>query len=379
MVGGRRCGKTSALASTFDQIINGPVKDYFTVSDDTEYETKETDNGFETQDVLSDKQLELESRLESPTDDFFIVDRNPTYGLWTYKLRLTVPGTRQSMDIEFADVPGEWFAPKAGKNIDKHTGKMVSEIIKERVNTTDVFIVMVDTPYLMHERESIAKASNSVAGIHDYLTHISDDEGKLVIFSPIKCEMWVKKGKMDDVVERLKRIYESTITALTAYPKMNICIMPIETAGNILFFEYGEPLLLVDAGSKPCKKINDKYARLGNGDLYSLKGNEQFNLDSEALISGDIMRPYSWYHINQSPTATKLYAPYNCEQIPLHIVDFMLKKMIRQNPGGILGWIWQNIFGGISKQTLQSKLSEMRSKGIIKENVDHIKYLKRYS
>lgn len=377
MVGGRRCGKTSALASTFDSIINGPVKEYFTVADKTTYETKMSDDGPENQDVLSDKQLELEDKLASPSDDIFIIDNNPTYNEWTYVLSMIVPGTRKSMNIEFTDVPGEWFAPAAGTKIDRHSGMAVRNIIQERISDTDVFIVMVDTPYLMHEKESVAKSANSIAGINDYLTHIDGENEKLVIFSPIKCEKWVKEGKMDMVVDRLKKMYDTTITALKSYPKMNICIMPIETAGNILFFEYSEPMLLVEAGSKRSKKLNDKFARLGNGDMVQLKGNETFNPDPKALIAGNIMRPYSWYRINLKSNDPRLYFPRNCEQIPLHIVLFMLNKMIRENPGGLLGAIWEKIFGGISSDTLKKKLAEMRSKGIIKNNVDHIEYIKR--
>ena len=41
MMGGRRCGKTSALACLFEQMVNGPVKNYFTVSDQTIRETKD--------------------------------------------------------------------------------------------------------------------------------------------------------------------------------------------------------------------------------------------------------------------------------------------------------------------------------------------------
>ncbi len=61
MIGGRRCGKTSALASLFEQMKNGPVKEYFTVSDRTILVTK----GFEKQDSLNDKTLELHNKLET--------------------------------------------------------------------------------------------------------------------------------------------------------------------------------------------------------------------------------------------------------------------------------------------------------------------------
>ena len=49
MVGGRRCGKTSALAVMFEQMISGATNEFFTVSDSTKYETKEN----ETQDTLT--------------------------------------------------------------------------------------------------------------------------------------------------------------------------------------------------------------------------------------------------------------------------------------------------------------------------------------
>ena len=83
MMGGRRCGKTSALASLFEQMKNGPVKEYFTVADRTVLETK----GFETQDSLNDKTLELQNMLEvnKENSNIFLVDKNPTSNFWLYK------------------------------------------------------------------------------------------------------------------------------------------------------------------------------------------------------------------------------------------------------------------------------------------------------
>lgn len=40
MMGGRRCGKTSALASLFYQMINGETKSILSVSDVTQPQTK---------------------------------------------------------------------------------------------------------------------------------------------------------------------------------------------------------------------------------------------------------------------------------------------------------------------------------------------------
>ena len=93
MMGGRRCGKTSALASLFEEMKNGPVKDYFTVSDRTVLETK----GFEVQDSLNDKTLELQNMLETNKNNsnIFLVDKNPTSNFWLYKLHLQIPVTHR--------------------------------------------------------------------------------------------------------------------------------------------------------------------------------------------------------------------------------------------------------------------------------------------
>lgn len=381
MVGGRRCGKTSALASTFDRIINGPVKDFFTVADRTSYTDKITSSGTTgMQDVLGDKKLELEYLLEEPSQNFFLVDASPTDCKWVYNLRLMLPGApSKAMDIEFTDVPGEWFTPGAGNKIDTETGRPVREVIAELIAESDVFVVMVDTPNLMYDKPSIAAASNAIGGIGDYLTNLQCDakNEKLVIFSPIKCEKWVKEGRMDEVISRMESMYETMLTALKAYAGMNICVIPIETAGNILFFEHSDPTILAGNPPRKCKKETDCFVRLADGSMYPLSDTDVINPDPEALITGQLMRPYSWFHINPDVTGKKLYRPVNCEQIPLHIIQFMLNKMNRKKQdGGIITMLLDFIFGSISLGDLNSKLDHMRRAGVIKNNVDHIRYIK---
>lgn len=142
MMGGRRCGKTSALASLFEQMVNGPVKNYFTVSDQTILETKDG----ETQDSLNGKFLELTQMLGKPHTKTFLVDKGPTNNFWNYSLKLQIPGTDRSMFMEFRDSAGEFF--EAGGAHSKETNDYVSEC--------DVFVIIVDTPYLMgcNEEES---------------------------------------------------------------------------------------------------------------------------------------------------------------------------------------------------------------------------------
>ena len=56
MMGGRRCGKTSALASLFDQMVNGATNQFLTVSDRTD--NSQNKDG-ESIDTLHHKKYEL--------------------------------------------------------------------------------------------------------------------------------------------------------------------------------------------------------------------------------------------------------------------------------------------------------------------------------
>ena len=195
MMGGRRCGKTSALASLFEQMKNGPVKEYFTVADRTSLKVK----GFERQDSLNDKTLELQNMLEVNKDNsnIFLVVKNPTSNFWLYKLHLQIPGTHREMDIEFRDSAGEFFE-SAGTH---------SQETEDYIKDCDVFVIVIDTPYLMGSTdeatkdlcpESINLGTNRVNDIQNFLTHIDDNNGedaKMVVFVPLKCEKWAKEPK----------------------------------------------------------------------------------------------------------------------------------------------------------------------------------------
>ena len=326
MMGGRRCGKTSALASLFSQMTNSAVKNYFTVADKTVLETK----GFETQDSLNNKLLELQNMLETNKEcsKIFLVDKNPTSNYWTYKLHLQIPGTHREMDIEFRDSAGEFFEASGIH------AQETSEYIKD----CDVFVIVIDTPYLMGCTEeasrdlcpeSINLGTNRVNDIQNFLTNINDNEGKdakMVVFVPLKCEKWAKEpGGLNKVTERVKEVYATHIHNLSAFAKMHISIIPMQTAGNILFEEFRKAYIYNGIeGPVRCCRISNEVIRKEDGDPTLIKSGETIQEDPEAVIVGtNLLRPYSWYRIN--PTDHN-FAPKNCDQLPLHIIRFMLAK-----------------------------------------------------
>lgn len=404
MMGGRRCGKTSALASLFDEMTNGKVKNYFTVTDRTILERK----GFELQDSLNSKTLELQDMLEKNENNsnIFLVDKAPTNNFWTYKLHIQIPGTKRQMDIEFRDSAGEFF---------ESSGVHAEETIKY-IEECDVYVIIIDTPYLMAQTDETLKqqcndaanlGTNRVRDIQEFLTHISDNDGadaKMVIFVPLKCEAWAKKNELHKVTARVKEVYSSCIQNLSAYNKMNISIIPMQTCGNIIFTEFRKAFRYKDAanefdlndlrqldGTIRCCKIDEETIRLENGENrpYPFTEGDILNPDPEAIINGtNIIRPYSWYRI--TPGKCK-YEPQNCDQLPLHILLFMLKKHIdmktnvvpKKSFWGKLASKIVNIakrvagvFVDMNETELQDILANMKQQGIIKTRGEGIEVIK---
>lgn len=391
MMGGRRCGKTSALASLFEQMKNGPVKEYFTVADRTVLETK----GFETQDSLNDKTLELQNMLETNKENsnIFLVDKNPTSFYWNYKLHLQIPGTHREMDIEFRDSAGEFFE-SAGQHAAETT---------EYVKDCDVFVIVIDTPYLMGTTddttrdlcpESINLGTNRVNDIQNFLTSIDDKDGqdaKMVVFVPLKCEKWAKEPNgLNKVTQRVKEVYATHIKNLMAFPKMNITIIPMLTSGNILFSEFRKAYIYNSIeGPIRCCKIDDEIIRKEDGENDTPMEGETVVEDSEAVIAGTtLLRPYAWYHINPKDNR---FSPKNCDQLPLHIIRFMLVKLMdaeaKVKHRGLLGRLFDilrdiikkilDYIGSMDKEELKKIIGKMQRDNVIKDNGDGIEILKR--
>lgn len=384
MMGGRRCGKTSALASLFEQTKNGPVNDYFTVSDRTLLETK----NFDRQESLSDKTLELTNMLETNKDNsnVFLVDQAPTMNSWLYKLHLQIPGKRREMDIEFRDSAGEFFESNS-----EHARET-----EEYMRNCDVFVIVIDTPYLMGPceestkdicPESINLGTNRVKDIQNFLTHITDNDGqdaKMVIFVPLKCEKWAKEPNgLNRVTQRVKEVFATHIKNLSAYSKMNITILPMLTAGNINFVEFHDALIYNSIeGTKRCCKIDDNKVRTEFGDVEPMMPGETIKEDPLAVIAGtNLMRPFGWYQITPGNNS---YAPRNCDQLPLHIIRFMLAKLIdaEENSykgffGSILKFL-KTVFGTMDIDELKHIIGNMQRNGVIKDKGDGIEIIKRF-
>ena len=372
MMGGRRCGKTSALASLFDQMIHGKTNEFLTVCDKTLLEEKDG----EKQDSLTGKRLELEHFISKGKNNTFLADKNPTKNYWKYVLQLQIPGTDKRMEVEFLDSAGEFF--DAGG---KHHNETVSF-----VRECDVFIVIVDTPYLMAGSKVEAEAANVIDSIHTFLMQIDSQNGrkaKQVLFVPIKCEKWVKEDKINEVIKAIEEKYDATIRDLKASNKTEISIIPIETAGDIIFAELKDPYILFNTKTNEqtrCAKVSERMVMLPEGKHKKIGDDEILNDDPQGVFMfggefSDIVRPNAWFHLRHEPKAK--YSPNNCEQLPLHIIRFMFNKKKAEAWGGVIGDLI-SFFGGISSKDMQKALDNLSQANLIKDSGEGIKVIKKF-
>ena len=371
LLGGLLCGKTSLLASLFHSMTHGMTSEYLNACDKTPLEAKDG----EWEYSLTGKRLELEYFISKGKNNTFLAEKRPGHIFSKYVLQLQIPGTDKRMEVEFLDSAGEFF--DAGG---KHHNETVSF-----VRECDVFVVIVDTPYLMAGSKVEAEAANVIDSIHTFLMQIDSQNGrkaKQVLFVPIKCEKWVKEGKVEDVVKAIEEKYDATIRDLRASNKTEISIIPIETAGDIIFAELKEPYILFNTQNNSqvrCAKISDRLVLLPDGKNRKIMDVEILNDDPEGVFKfgedvSDIVRPNAWFHLRNEPQAA--YSPNNCEQLPLHIIRFMFNKKKAESWGGIIGDL-VSFFGGISSKDMQKALDNLSQANLIKDSGEGIKVIKK--
>lgn len=363
MMGGRRCGKTAALASLFYQATQGPIRKVFKTTDQTPPQIKDD----EVLETLANKCRELTHAIDNYGNGVFLVDHAPSYHYWDYLLRMQIPGTDRKMEIQFRDCAGEIFESN------------INNDIVEYIKGCDVFIVVVDTPFLMKGGTDNECANRNIE-IDAFLTHIAPGKAKQVLFVPVKCEKWVKENRVDEVSDAVEQLYHNTIADLLATPNVEVSIVPIETAGDIIFQEFREPFLLhyKDENNKEknikCSTVkgDDSVVLLEDGKPHRIKEGEYVIEDPQAVFTGTgIVRQATWFRLTHNPIAR--YTPHNCEQLVIHILRFMFNK--RRCEFGF--WDFLRAFlGGITMGDIENALQKLESLNLIKNKGEGIRILK---
>lgn len=403
MMGGQRAGKTSMLAGLIETMTHGRVKDIIDVKDVTESKPAS---------LKLIKSIEcLKWNLLSSYGKTYLIDEGKSAEFEEFTLQFCIPGTDSKMDIIFSDVSGEYY----------DLGRIHDAEVREKVRDYDVFLIAIDTPNLMEAvnpnnrlcNEAINNSYNHVNDIYSFLSGLDDKEGadaKLVILVPLKCEKWVKEGRIKEVVQRVKTVYEPTLHALSQYTNVEVDIMPIQTVGNIVFQEQTAGMLCIINGTtqRKCAIINNKtQVRFEDGTVENIDlTKHHFQQDTASVIRehSSLIVPNSWF-----TTIDKKYEPKNCDQLAFYILEFYLAKVLyakdveklkeKKNnwkwgkriaiaavavafgiPGAIAAYFTSKYlakkFGTITLEQMLAIVKKLQEGGFIKKNDDGIETIK---
>ena len=225
MIGGRRTGKTSALAAMygcFDSVF-GKTDIICSVG------------GESTLDIIEAKRQEMIDYLALASENKdFVPDGTPTDGDETYTFDIFLKNKRNNkIHLNFYDFPGEWIKEK-------------STDIKEKISNSHVLMIVIDTPYLMEENGRYNDLRNRCYRITEMIKGNFDINKskipKLVLFVPLKCEKYYWENRMNEVAASIRRedVYGSLINYLSSGQNTNceLAITPILTIGTAIFSRF---------------------------------------------------------------------------------------------------------------------------------------------
>lgn len=398
MMGARRAGKTSVLAGLVDTILSPDINKYIQVTDKSDSVTSE---------ILKKKKETLINILKDNVGNTILVEEGITHNFNDYVLNVSLPGGGGDTNLIFTDANGEYYA----------NGSSMTEEIKKKIKEYDVIVIAIDTPYLMessntenHEcTESINRAYNQIGSVHTLLCELDDAEGqdaKLVLFVPIKCEYWAKKGMLKDVCNRVEECYEASICALSSFPMIEVAIVPVQTVGNIVFDSHRKAMVLNTSTKNDikCSELSHGNLLLSGGETYKLLPQDKLNDDYSAVIEGfKIRRPNSWFTV-----VSDKYEPKDCEQLAYFILHYMLCKTLsakkreeKKDDNGISWWkialvtaaaltghIWlaagimafsylSKKMGTINLEVLQNTINVIKKEGLWKLTTDDIRVINK--
>jgi len=233
MIGGRRSGKTSALAAMASQfpkiagsanlILEMDEAETFTASKLQQrldgLRTLAADDPNERYGVDGDG---VEHRFL-----FFLTDGNAKEGEGRFHL-------------QFQDYPGAWFdSPTPDSDQDPEEYERVEEFVRE----SHAVVVAIDTPYLVEHNGVYNEARNRVTRVVRLLKPVYGDRaGKhLIILVPLRCERYMQTaGDRLDLLQRVQSSYQPLIEMCRNLPKATVRVVatPVKTAGCIMFSHF---------------------------------------------------------------------------------------------------------------------------------------------
>lgn len=239
MLGARRVGKTSVLASMVNQFNNVTANTNLVLT--KENGGKEIDKAYDSMNryFLGDpKAYETVQNM----------DTDATTGFDFFDLRLSIANKKEikPRKIRFKDCAGEWISNYSD-----------NPKIAEEIEKSDVIIIAIDSVLLMEERGKF-NHQNAVQNVTNFIKENMNpadnvNNHKMVLFVPLKCEKYYwqhldKESRFyNKRMESLNKAIKEAYADLLAFfakpnnkPHFDVAILPIITIGGIEFYEFKE-------------------------------------------------------------------------------------------------------------------------------------------
>lgn len=311
MLGGRRAGKSTILASILKALDSSTPGSVCTITDETDYSGTEQNMA-----TLDDKRREVADYMEDKSEKkMFLVDMSSTQEQATYTLR--VNAETQNLSLEFVDVPGEWMRRKSKDY----------KTLCSLTNESDVFVIAIDTPFMMMAKNNENEVFNRINEITNLLVSevkiVNETDRKLILICPVKCEKWVRGGLADEVAQKTKTMYKTLINTFVKFDNVDVRIMPIQTVGGIESVKLLDALLCFkngnDANGISCSRdgnmLIDQHGNIiDEGKIDRIENDTAWKIDHTKLS-------LSWYKTNGAG-----FQPVFCEQPGFHILKFLVEK-----------------------------------------------------
>ena len=251
MVGGKRCGKTTVLAS-LDRQANKVFKGAMTL------DKAQGEMVSDLQDKVSEMQ---DIFIDAEPQDFFHPDDLPNKSIENYEFSLKITGKNSTgISLCFTDVPGEGFV----------VGNIFNQEIKEKIEHSDVLIIAIDTPFMMEEkndrlgygvRHMQANRSSEITQFIKSRLDIQKIQNHLILFVPLKCEKYYYRNQLSEVAETVKKAYADLIRFF-ASPNLKdnctVAITPILSVGGFEFFDFDDGYIFRSKEEE--RRYNPKYS-----------------------------------------------------------------------------------------------------------------------
>lgn len=235
MMGGRRCGKTSVLASMQSCFESEFGSSNLTINIDDP----------STMLTLTNKMDDIRNYYNDNKANDFQPDDSPTKGKPIYELSVNLKSKpKGKIKFNFLDYPGDWILPKEDETEEKRNLNNIRTLIEK----SGVIIIAIDTPHLMEQthsdnpdalgiyNEKHNRCNMTCQMLKSYLDFTS--QSKMILFVPLKCEKYRNEGNMNLVKRKIKVAYKPLLDHINNEynrQRCTVAITPIYTFGTAEF------------------------------------------------------------------------------------------------------------------------------------------------